>query len=91
MKDTDTDTELAYKRAILSQSPGRRLLMSTGMYDAAAKLTRAGIRQSAGRELTSTELRKAFFLRMYGRDFTASMSDKILGRLARKSGGSPSV
>ncbi len=91
MKDTDTATELAYRRTISGLSPGRRLLMSTDMYDAATKLVYAGIRSSAGRALTSAELRKEFFLRMYGRDFSTLVSEEILRRLTAARTGSRSV
>jgi len=80
MKDTNAGVDQAYRKAISALSPGRRIVMSTHMHETAANLVCAGIRSNASRELTAEELREAFFLRMYGRDFGA-----VAGRAIAKS------
>lgn len=80
MRDTSTRIEQRYKEMLLSRTPSERLRMASRMYDSGRKLVISGI-QKRRQQLTASQLRGQFFMRMYGSDFSATERERIIKRI----------
>lgn len=80
MNDTSTEMEERYREMIMSRSPADRLRMASRMYDSGAKLVISSIKNSNS-QLGASQMRRQFFLRMYGADFTEAEREKVINRI----------
>lgn len=80
MSDTPTQVQLRYKKMIMSLTPSERLRMASRMYDSGRKLVISGI-QNGRQQLNASKLRKQFFLRMYGNDFSVADRKRIFKKI----------
>ncbi len=77
MTDTSPKFEALYRRLLLALSPGRRVELACGMFDAARSLAEAGIRSQAGRRGDSIDIERELFLRFYARELGDKRAKKI--------------
>ena len=77
MSDTLQRIEQLYNKMLLSRTPLDRLRMTSRMFDSGKKLVISGI-LNRRKQLTASQLRGHFFLRMYGSDFTCAERERIL-------------
>ena len=82
MTDTGPLAAHRYQSALMALSPQRRLVMSTDMYSTALKLVRAGISASQGGTLSSEELRREVFFRMFRSDFHPNELPAVLAKIS---------
>lgn len=80
MHDTPTRIEQRYKEMLLSRSPAERLRMASRMYDTGRKLVIAGI-QKESQQLSDSQLRRQFFLRLYGNSFPSADIERIMSKI----------
>jgi hypothetical protein len=77
MDDTPKEIRERYEEMVLSRSPLERLKMASRMYDSGKKLVISGILREK-QHLNTSRLRAQFFIRMYGRDFSATDIERII-------------
>lgn len=77
MDDTPPEVQQLYQKMLMSKSPSERVKMACRMFDSARKIMIAAIIRDRP-DITATQLRVEFFLRMYGDDFTAAEREKIV-------------
>jgi hypothetical protein len=77
--DTHPDVEARYRGMMRTKSPSERVVMACGMLDVA----RAAVLASLPAECDERAWRVHLFVRMYGRDFDAETSGRIVARLAK--------
>ncbi len=82
MRDTSPEVERRYREMLLSRSGEERLKMGCSMFGMARALFRASI-LAKNPDATAGELRRAIFLRWYGREFDAETKQKILSALGK--------
>jgi len=80
MKDTSDASESKYRDMLLERSGQERLKMGCSTHAMAQALVRASILQ-ADPTASPAALRKALFLRFYGREFDGATRKKILRAL----------
>ena len=83
MTDTPPDVERTYREMIMNRTPSERVAMASRMFDAAKAVAVAGIRAEHG-DLSDAELQKQVFLRLFGKDFSASQRRAILDLIDRE-------
>lgn len=77
MSDTSPEVERKFREMLLQRSGEERLKMGCSMHATAQALVRASVLEK--NPLASpAALRRALFLRFYGRDFDAETREKIL-------------
>jgi hypothetical protein len=81
VRDTPADVERRYHAMLMALSPGRRMAMAFGMFDAARALAEAGLRAAGVSD--PREVRWALFLRFYGPDFGIEERHAILAAIDR--------
>ncbi len=81
MNDTPKQIQLRYTKMLMSRTPTERLRMVSRMYDSSRKLVISSIRSERG-QLSSSQLRRQLFLRMYGSDFTAADRKRIINKIS---------
>ena len=85
MNDTSSEIERKFREMLLKRSGEERLKMGCSMHAAAQALVRASVLEKDSQTLPAT-LRRALFLRFYGRDFDLETREKILVTLEGMSG-----
>lgn len=80
MSDTTREMAARYDAMLMVLTPGERVRMGCGMFDAARAMAIAEIRAEFG-DLDERELRRKLFLRLYGSDFSEEQKARILARL----------
>ncbi|KPL03851.1 MAG: hypothetical protein AMJ73_05160 [candidate division Zixibacteria bacterium SM1_73] len=80
MDDTQAKIEQRYQEMMLSRTPLERLKMASRMYDSGRKLVISGILKGRP-HLDISRLRAQLFLRMYGSDFTATDTERIIKKI----------
>ena len=86
MRETPPDVEARYRCMLLARSGEDRLLMGFSMYATARALVVASLLAKEP-DASPERIRKAIFLRFYGRDFDETTRDRIVARLARSREG----
>ena len=81
MKDTTASVEQRVKESMMRLSGEERLKMGASMFDSAKELVIASLPPG-----TSSEVRKAIFMRFYGKDFDEVERERILEYLASNTG-----
>ncbi len=81
MNDTPKQIQLRYTKMLMSRTPTERLRMVSRMYDSSRKLVISSIRSERG-QLSSSQLRRQLFLRIYGSDFTAADRNRIINKIS---------
>jgi hypothetical protein len=82
MSDTSPAVERRYRALVLQRPGGERVRMACSMFATARALVIASIR-AGGSAASGAALRRALFLRFYGRDFPRAEREQILARLER--------
>lgn len=77
MSDTSSETERAFRELLLRRSGEERLKMGCSMHAFAQTLVRASVLERRP-HASPLEVRRALFLRFYGRDFDPQTREKIL-------------
>jgi hypothetical protein len=80
MRDTSPEVEERFRAMLLARSGEDRLKMGCSMHAFAQQIVRASVLAKTP-QTTETDLRRAMFLRFYGRDFDAQTSERILAAL----------
>jgi hypothetical protein len=84
VKDTPDEVERTYQEMLMQRSGEERLRMGSRMFDVARRLIRASLGDPDGRD-SSSDMRVALFLRIYGADFDAAARERIVAELRRES------
>jgi hypothetical protein len=79
MSNVDESAEARFHRMLMSQPPGRRVVMACRMFSTGMALVRAGLHRQG--YVDRSELRQHVFLRLYGDDFTPAERSKILKKI----------
>ncbi|MDI6761175.1 MAG: hypothetical protein QMD05_10160 [Candidatus Brocadiaceae bacterium] len=82
MKDTAPEVAQLFHNRLMALSGEERLKMGCSMYDTARRLVIASLK-AQNPHISPTELRKALFLRLYGKDFEPETITKILTALGQ--------
>lgn len=82
MNDTSPDVGRAFREMLLQRSGEERLRMGCSMHATARALVRASVLEKDPSASPAT-LRRALFLRFYGRDFDAETRERILLALGK--------
>lgn len=82
MTEANIATDDLMRRLLAQRTPAERLQMCARMYSTARALVLAGL-LSDGEQQASAEMRRRFFLRFYGNEFTQSQSEAILKAIFR--------
>jgi len=82
MKDTAPEVAELFHNRLMALSGEKRLKMGCSMYETARRLVLASLK-AQDPHISPTELRKALFLRLYGRDFEPETITKILTALGQ--------
>ncbi|MFQ5829866.1 MAG: hypothetical protein ACE5JD_12020 [Candidatus Methylomirabilia bacterium] len=82
MTDTSPEVERNFRDLLLQRSGEERLKMGCSMHATAVALVRASVLAKAPAASPAT-VRRALFLRFYGREFDARAREKILLALGR--------
>lgn len=82
MKDTTPEVAQLFHNRLMALSGEERLKMGCSMFGMARRLVIASLKAQDPR-ISPTELRKALFLRLYGKDFEPETIKKILGALGQ--------
>mgnify|MGYP001606779573 FL=1 len=77
MSDTSPEVERTFREMLLQRSGEERLRMGCSMHATAQALVRASVLEKYPQASPAT-LRRALFLRFYGRDFAPATREKIL-------------
>lgn len=80
MRDTPPEVEERFRAMLLARSGEDRLKMGCSMHTFAQQIVRASVLARTPQS-TVADLRRAMFLRFYGRDFDAQTSERILAAL----------
>lgn len=80
MNDTPADVDARYRALLLARPGAERVRMGCSMYAAAKALVLASI-HAADPRASPAAVRRALFLRVYGRDFDPAAREKILAAL----------
>lgn len=83
MKDTPDEVERLYQKMLMQHSGEERMRMGSRMFDVARRFVRASLGDTEGRD-SSTAMRVALFLRIYGDDFDAAARERIVAELRRE-------
>ena len=76
MNDTHPDVAIRFRELMMRKSGQQRLLMGCSMYDTAKKIVRSAIYNSRP-GITEAEMKKEFFLRFYGQEFSQADRERI--------------
>jgi len=76
MNDTLPSVQARYRALLMQRSGAERLKMGCAMFDSARALVKASLTAH-----TTTELKKQLFLRIYGSDFDAETTERIVKAL----------
>jgi hypothetical protein len=91
MRDTSPEMERRFREMLLARSGAERLKMGCSMHSFAQQLVRASILAKTP-HASEAEVRRALFLRFYGRDFDSQTQERILATLEMASGlGTPDL
>lgn len=82
MSDTPLETERAFRELLLGRSGEERLKMGCSMHAFAQTIVRASVLERRP-HASLLEVRRALFLRFYGRDFDPTTREKILLALGK--------
>lgn len=80
MRDTPPEVEERFRAMLLARSGEERLKMGCSMHTFAQQIVRASVLAQTPQS-TAADLRRAMFLRFYGRDFDAQARERILAAL----------
>ncbi len=84
MRDTSSEITNKMCEMIQRKSPLERLLMGCSMYETSKQLVIRAIVEN-NPQISTEELRREFFLRFYGLDFTLIKQEKIIQHLMHTS------
>ena len=80
MMDTSPEMEARFRAMLLACSGEERLKMGCSMHAFAQQIVRASVLARTP-QATLADLRRAMFLRFYGKDFDEQTRERILARL----------
>lgn len=84
MTDTPPAVDEIYHRMVMQKSPAERCSMAARMCTSGRMITMAGVKKDFP-ELSGVDLKRQFFLRMYGADLSPSVRDGFCRNLDRGS------
>jgi hypothetical protein len=84
MRDTTAEVERHYRQMLLKRSGAERLAMGCSMHAMARELIVASVLEKEP-GASPVVLRRALFLRFYGREFDPETCERILARLSEDS------
>jgi len=80
MFDTHPEIAVRYRELMMRKSGQQRVVMGCSMYDTAKQIVRSAIYNSRP-GITDAEIKREFFLRFYGPEFSRADRERMLSAL----------
>lgn len=82
MRDTGHHDLALYRQQLMQLEPGKRIALTSGMFDAAREMMRGRLRAQEP-DLSEADVRVRLFEQTYGRDFSDDERARIVRALRR--------